>query len=46
MRKQRKQFRNKNEHSKIEETKNEANYKDTNEEDNISKATIVLSIKT
>ena len=32
--------------AKIEETKNEANFKDTNEEDNVGKATIVLSIKT
>ena len=32
--------------AKIEESKNEANFKDTNEEDNVGKATIVLSIKT
>ena len=32
--------------AKIEESKNEANFGDTNEEDNIGEATIVLSIKT
>ncbi|MCI8833359.1 MAG: hypothetical protein HFJ19_04075 [Clostridia bacterium] len=32
--------------AKIEETKNPANFKDTNEEDNIGEATIVVGIKT
>ena len=32
--------------AKIEETRNEANFRDTNEEDDIGEATIVISIKT
>ena len=32
--------------AKIEETGNKANYKDTNEKDNQSEATVIVSIKT